>query len=342
MITVIVPIYNREKYLEKCVNSILAQTYKDLEILLIDDGSHDKSLEICNSFEKIDERIKVISKKNTGVSDTRNYGINIAKGDYLAFVDSDDYIDKEMYEELLKSMINDVSDISFCKYKRISEEGNLIENVEEKNLIKLFNNPKDIEYFFDYDERNIMGSIWRSIFKKNIINENNISFDKNIFIEEDLIFVLTYLKYCNKISIINKHYYNYLNNSSSITNSRYKPNYFNNCKLLFKQKCNIINESKLDSFTQKKVINKLKFYLAIILVNNELNCNDFINSIKIISNDDFFSKLLTLSALFSALITEHSLKNKLYFILIKLRMWKVIRLHFIKRNKCINSVDDQK
>ena len=106
LISVIVPVYNVEEYVEKCVLSIINQTYKNLEIILVDDGSTDNSGKICDEIAIKDNRIKVIHKKNGGLSDARNVGIDIAKGDYLGFVDSDDYIDPDMYSILLNNMNN--------------------------------------------------------------------------------------------------------------------------------------------------------------------------------------------------------------------------------------------
>ena len=102
LISVIVPIYNVEKYLTKCIESIINQTYKNLEIILVDDGSPDKSPIICDEYAKKDNRIKVIHKKNGGLSDARNYGMSLATGEYISFIDSDDYIDEEMYEKHMK------------------------------------------------------------------------------------------------------------------------------------------------------------------------------------------------------------------------------------------------
>lgn len=100
VISVIVPIYNVERYLEKCVNSILNQSYADLEIILVDDGSHDKCPDICDEYAKHDSRIKVIHRANGGLSDARNAGLDIAKGEYISFIDSDDYIDPLMFEKM--------------------------------------------------------------------------------------------------------------------------------------------------------------------------------------------------------------------------------------------------
>ena len=123
MISVIVPIYNVEKYVNKCVGSIVNQTYTNLEIILVDDGSPDRCPEICDEWAKKDSRIKVIHKKNGGLSDARNAGMKIASGDYIVFVDSDDWIAPEMYERLLMAIKNDNSDIAACAVKMVWEDG---------------------------------------------------------------------------------------------------------------------------------------------------------------------------------------------------------------------------
>lgn len=113
-ISIVVPIYNVEKYLDQCVKSIINQTYKNLEIILVNDGSIDNSGKICDKYKRQDNRVIVIHKENGGSSDARNVGIQIATGKYIGFVDSDDYIEKDMYEFLYNNMINENADISCC------------------------------------------------------------------------------------------------------------------------------------------------------------------------------------------------------------------------------------
>ena len=127
LISVIVPVYNVEKYLKKCVNSITSQTYENLEILLVDDGSTDLSGQICNEFEKNDARIKVIHKKNGGLSDARNAGLDRAKGQYYAFIDSDDYIQDNTIEIMLNAVKKNKSEISVCNMIRFLEEGETVQ-----------------------------------------------------------------------------------------------------------------------------------------------------------------------------------------------------------------------
>lgn len=123
LISVIVPVYHVEKYLTKCVDSICSQTYDNLEIILVDDGGDDMCPSICDEYKKIDSRIKVIHKKNGGLSDARNAGLDIATGQYLYFVDSDDYIDDHTIEFLYASIVANGSDIAVCEYVRVSEDG---------------------------------------------------------------------------------------------------------------------------------------------------------------------------------------------------------------------------
>ena len=122
VISVIVPVYNVEKYLTNCVNSIIKQTYEELEIILINDGSSDNSGIICDDFSKKDNRIKVIHKENGGLSDARNVGIDIATGELITFIDSDDYISKNMLEKLYNALIGTMSDIAVCGTTLITDE----------------------------------------------------------------------------------------------------------------------------------------------------------------------------------------------------------------------------
>lgn len=118
-ISVIVPVYNVEKYIEKCIRSIMEQILEEIEIIVVNDGSTDNSYEIIKEYLKIDNRIKLVNKKNGGLSSTRNIGINYSKGEDITFVDEDDYIDKEMYNEILNIMIRGDSDMCVCNFKKI-------------------------------------------------------------------------------------------------------------------------------------------------------------------------------------------------------------------------------
>lgn len=135
LISVIVPVYNVEYYLDKCISSICKQTYTNLEIILVDDGSTDSSSVLCDKWEHKDNRIKVIHKENGGLSSARNAGIEIAKGEYVGFVDSDDFVDSNMYKCLLNNAIDNNADISICSYTFVNDDGSVISKEYSKSPI---------------------------------------------------------------------------------------------------------------------------------------------------------------------------------------------------------------
>ena len=137
-ISIIVPVYNVEKYLEKCVKSILNQTFTDFELILVDDGTPDSSGVICDQFAEKDERIKVIHKKNGGLSDARNTGIEVAKGEYIGFVDSDDYIAEDMYELLYTNIVNEEADLSICGIYDVYENKEAQKRIRQYMILNKF------------------------------------------------------------------------------------------------------------------------------------------------------------------------------------------------------------
>lgn len=135
-ISIVVPVYNVERYLDRCISSVLNQTYKNIEIILVDDGSTDLCPQMCDKYAKIDPRIQVIHKKNGGLSSARNAGIDIATGDFIMFVDSDDYISKLTCEKIVKNIVSDVDIISF-QFQRVYDDETKNEMVEEQNIVKI-------------------------------------------------------------------------------------------------------------------------------------------------------------------------------------------------------------
>lgn len=211
MISVIVPIYNSEKYLKKCIDSIKNQTYKDLEIILVNDGSTDNSPKICDEYANIDKRIKVIHQENGGQATARNAGLDASKGEYIAFVDSDDYIEKDMYEVMLSMIEVSHSDIAICGHKEVFEDES-ISSVEifEKEML-------DTEALWQEIFGNLNNAVWNKLFKKELIGE--LRFPVGMIHGEDLIFNLDYLKNCKSGVINRSQKYYYVQRSGSVTNS---------------------------------------------------------------------------------------------------------------------------
>ena len=166
-ISVIITIYNSEKYLEECIESIINQTYKNLQIILVDNGSSDKSGEICEAYSKKDERIVVIHKEHGGISSGRNKGLEIADGEYVSFVDSDDVVLNDMYETLLDSILIKDSDIAICKAKRMYQD--LIEETEETGEV---NNYDSQQALYQWICKKLFGSeVWGKLYKRTLVKD---------------------------------------------------------------------------------------------------------------------------------------------------------------------------
>lgn len=214
-ISVIIPVYNVEKYLRECLDSIMNQTYKNLEIICIDDGSPDNSINILIEYSNRDNRIFIKKQKNMGLSEARNTGIKISTGKYLVFVDSDDWLPLNAIELLYEKIKKENSDIVIGG--RIT-----ITDFKKENFIPT---GKDISFTFEkyleysMEKNEFRAVAWGKLYKKEIIEKNNLEFPKGL-LYEDLLFVFKYLYYSEKISILSKEIYYYRNNNlSSIVNT---------------------------------------------------------------------------------------------------------------------------
>lgn len=217
-ISLIVPCYNIRKYLPRCIESILAQTYKNLEIILISDGSTDGTDEVIREYAKKDSRIIPIFKQNSGVSDTRNRGLDIATGDYIGFVDGDDYIEPEMYETLLKNAIENNADISHCGYQMVFPSRVDYYYNTGKKVIQ--DNKKGIRDIIvgDYVEP----SPCIKIYRKNIVN--NLRMPINIKINEDVLFNFYAFVNSKKSAYEDLPFYHYILRKGSAATSKINQN----------------------------------------------------------------------------------------------------------------------
>lgn len=204
-LSIIVPIYNVEKYLPRCINSILKQTYKNFELILVNDGSHDNCATICDNYATKDIRIKVIHQKNSGVSSARNAGLKIAKGDYIGFVDPDDFIVDILYEELIIGITKSNSDMAICGYDYVDEDGviysNRVYNVMEDEIIT----QKELMSRCSDMPPTIRLGVCNKLFRKKLIAE--LFFDEKLHSAEDVLFLNEYIKNVNCAIIIHKPLY---------------------------------------------------------------------------------------------------------------------------------------
>lgn len=225
-ISVIVPVYNSERYLKRCLDSILQQTYSNFEILLIDDGSNDSSGIICNTYATMDQRVRVIHRINSGVAVTRNVGIKEAKGDYIAFIDSDDYIEKNMLEILGGEAEKYNSDIVMCEYF-IDRFGEVIPVHMKYNNVYDGNEriKKELLYQYYTDYHVGLYSLWNKLIKKSLYLDNNILFDTTLKRGEDAWFIFQCLKCCQRVEFLSRAFYYYCQNENSVMHEIYDDQY---------------------------------------------------------------------------------------------------------------------
>jgi glycosyltransferase involved in cell wall biosynthesis len=214
MISVIVPVYNSEKRLHKCIDSILGQTYTNFELLLINDGSTDTSGDICEEFAEKDERIKVYHKENGGASSARNLGIDNAKGEYICFVDSDDYVGENYLSSFLVDFLKN-NKFTFVIQSLISKSNDRI--IKQSSFREGLYNADNFSELFFINKLVACGGPVGKLYNKGIIEEQNIRFNSEIHFAEDLLFMLTYLLYVDSVYLSNKSNYYYISQEGSLS-----------------------------------------------------------------------------------------------------------------------------
>lgn len=219
MVSIIITAYNVEKYIKECIESVINQTYRDIEIIIINDGSTDKTGGICASYAKIDHRIVVYNKENAGISAARNLGLSVAKGEYILFTDADDYMDCKMVEFMVAAIKdNDVVICRECAFKDGADPKNNLVTNEEYTLSKVENRNELISHFAD-EFTGPVGWPWNKLYKRKLIGESRFIEGK---LMEDLFFNSTVLINVNKAVWISDRLYYYRQRSGSIMNSKNK------------------------------------------------------------------------------------------------------------------------
>ncbi len=235
LVSIIIPIYNAEKYLKDLFDSINKQTYKNYEVILINDGSTDNSEQKCLEFLNNNNRVKYYKKENTGVSDTRNFGIKKSLGDYICFIDADDILEKDYLLDFVTTLPDSNTNLICCDYSKFNSYKDIQQQNESVKIIKEFSEKDKYEILYS----NYCGYLWNKFFSRKIIVENNLKFDTSISMMEDLLFIFKYLEYINRIICINKKNYNYRQISNSASKNLSSIKWFSNFKVL-----NILNSNK--------------------------------------------------------------------------------------------------
>lgn len=328
-VSVIVPVFNAEKYLYRCIKSLINQTLNECEFIFIDDGSTDNSLSILKEYKSLDARIKVISQENCGVSKARNIGIENSSGEYLGFVDADDWVEPEMFELLYGASQKHNCDMAFCNYKyKLNGINGMIKYPFDKD-IELDRNyiiQKLIPYIIINGTFN---TVCTKLFKRSVVKKENILFPENVILGEDMAFNVDFIinnnLESNDISLIYIDYdgYNYDENFNSATHNKSPIYYFENLICFLNSKIynkfeKVISKDKIENFKAVKLINETISILHIIVYQNEEKFWNKINQIKKI----FSNKLLklVLKKYYKNFIKSHNTYKKVLIYLIRFNM----------------------
>lgn len=248
LISIIIPVFNAEKTLSKCLDSVQNQTYRELEIILVNDGSTDQSGLICDEYSRRDNRFVVIHKKNGGVSSARNMGLEIANGKYIGFVDPDDWIELTMFENLFNLLSNYQADMSICGYFKEKNDGTQLNNIMKSKIIR-YNQNEALNAILD--SNGFKGYLCNKLFSKDLIRRNNIYFNEEIHFCEDLLFNCQYIMKSKTIIYDTTPFYHYLIHENNASQTQYSNKKLTSLKALEK----IVDILDADEITRVKFKN---------------------------------------------------------------------------------------
>ena len=242
LVSIILPVYNAQNHLARCVGSICAQTYRNIEIIILNDGSKDQSLPVCEEFRQKDPRILLVDKANSGVSDTRNLGLKLASGKYVEFVDSDDYLDPDFTERLVAAAEENEADFVIAPYKMVIPAGaskpeQVLDKIQDELGVMSVARPPEVrEYGFlpagvydkdtfalrlmDKPASYFYSVLWNKLYRRDILTGNDIQFVSEMRWAEDLVFNLRYIQYAERFVTIDKPGYYYVQNPQSICHTQ--------------------------------------------------------------------------------------------------------------------------
>ncbi len=258
-VSIVIPVYNIERYLSKCIDSVINQTYKIIEIILVDDGSDDNSGKICDDYAKKDKRISVIHQKNSGVSTSRNNGINKASGDYVTFIDSDDVV----HPDYVKKLVDNLKDnsLSICMIEKFQNEFSFSKDTNDTTLL-------DKNNLIKLCELSLLNTPCCKLYNLEIIKKNKISFNTKLSLGEDLLFNLDYLKYIESVIVVNQKLYYYRRGDMNTLSTLYYPNILDIQLLLFDKYTEFFNNKSMDK-NELTIFDTYRFSIIMVIVTNE-------------------------------------------------------------------------
>ena len=282
-ISIIIAVYNLKPYLRRCLDSVVNQTYQHLEIILVDDGSFDGSEGICDEYAEKDSRIKVIHKMNGGLSDARNAGLLVATGEYIGYVDGDDFVDHDMYEQMLAALIHQKGQIAVCRYRQVDEKGNEVLRIDHTNEVLAFSRIEALEIFLREDEKyKIMPSVWSKLFGREVIDGLTFAVGKT---SEDIMYTTTALCQAKRVVYLDKCFYNYVvDRKDSIMNKKIGERRINNEISIWKEQIEFLQKKGYDTLSDKAAYyfyrRMLFYYIDFKTWNEENYAMSIINILK--------------------------------------------------------------
>lgn len=334
-LSIIVPVYNVEKYVSKCLDSIIAQDYPNFEIIIVDDGSTDSGGKICDQYaDKYPQQCKVYHIPNGGLSNARNFGMSKACGYYIGYVDSDDYIEPSMYSKLIGELENKDAQISFCMFNEIQLDGRKIV-YEEGALTLLEKNPRNQFPLFEQypwkkegakkKSNSMLKCVWRAVYLFDVIKQHSMQFSVQARWGEDALFLTEYLMYCKRCAYVKEPLYNYTIRMGSLVN-QYKNEFLEVRKYLYGKESKLILANEIHTSREKRyLINELKLINCLAIVMNEISDkkNGYARLVAI-EKDPFFSNLMTWECVKQSMACNRPIKHLAFAFLVKLHAWKLI------------------
>jgi glycosyltransferase involved in cell wall biosynthesis len=338
LVSIIVPVYNVEKYLSRCIESILNQTFKDYEVILVDDGSKDNSGKMCDTYSEMYDNFKVIHKENGGLGYARNTGLEYATGKYVMFIDSDDYIKPCMIDNLYNCLFSNHADTCIGGFRRIKENKEEIhvnmfagqvfnsESIKTELLVRMLGKKPN-------GQDHLEMSVWKVLFSNDIIRNNNLKFQsERELISEDIVFDLEYYSFAQVVSISDDVGYCYCDNGGSLT-TKYRENRFELQKKLYHYLSQRTKELGIYTMCRERImttfVSNVRYCVKLEVKFSEENGRETVrNRINSICND-----VVTKDVFREYGMSEVPMKSRIVNLLIKYRIYYVLFLVMKIKNR---------
>lgn len=299
-VSIIIPIYNVEKYIQRCINSAMNQTYENVEIILVNDGSPDQSPKICDQYSLRDKRIRVIHKENGGLSDARNFGLDVCTGEYIMFVDGDDYIESTLVEKAVEEIEKNQSDIVVWGYYAdfVDLNENLISTTEYKGINGNYKNHNFKKIPLSNQLVGLLGYAWNKLYKSEIIYQQPHKFTKGLSLVEDIVFNGPILEACNSLTFIESPLTHYMQRPRETLGAKFYDDYFELKKKSVESVRDILlswgkNEKEINGITQQMSFNALKSTVRLLSQANNYSDREKLLYLNDLLNDYTVEQLFT-------------------------------------------------